>query len=838
MMHDAEKRAVIIQCRLSSSRLPGKAVKLLGGHPVLEWTLNAMKTVRAKWYYVATDEASYDILKPIAERCGWGIFKGPLEDVLKRYCLLIEKLKCKTVLRATADNPFLFYEAAQLLCEEFSRQSERSKCDYMTWTGLPHGSGVEIFNAESLLKALHLTNDAFDHEHVGPALYNHKDKFTSLFYRAPSRFYYPDYRTTIDTAADFRRALAIVAKLSGGEMPNAPYTTEEIVSAVKDSSVHNTILFIPSVKKGRGTGHLRRCLKAACDTNGFVYIPKGYDLEETDSIIKEYQNKENGLKDYQIINTFPEKNEFSLIVTDLFCMEKDEAEKISSASRLVSLDEGSCFTDYSDFLLDIIPSYNIKRPSNLSAPEFMEKPKNKKNIWNFPIKKVLVTLGGEDPANLTMVTAEYFAKGGCEVTAITQKNARGSLSVDTKSSEISEVYEKIHFKETVPDLKESLFEFDLVATHYGLTAFEAVSAGCAVILLPTSKLHENLARKYGFACLSLRELSSSFNTQRFSNSVNLMPKSISSDFEKPLGSYIKRLARGRRLSCPVCGSGIERKKCDEIVDRTEFRTFRRCQTCSLIYMSWTIDEAEKTYEKDYFAEDYKRQYGKTYIEDFDSIKKMSLRRMIHINIHSKKQKFSQPALLDVGCAYGPFLAAAKESGWQVFGTDISNDAIEYVQNKLLFSAVQSAFPDFDSAASFGINQFDAVTMWYVIEHFMDVSSALKKVNGILKMGGVFAFSTPSAQGISAKSHYHAFFENSPSDHYSIWEPTRCAKILQKFGFKVVGIVSTGHHAERFPNVKKRAWKKDSAMFTFYDLKSRLMRLGDTFEVYARKVRDV
>lgn len=194
------------------------------------------------------------------------------------------------------------------MCEEFARQSERSQCDYMTWTGLPHGSGVEIFNAESLLKARHLTIDAFDHEHVGPALYNHKDTFTSLFYRAPDRFFYPDYRTTIDTAADFRRALAIVEKLSGGEMPNAPYTTEEIVSAIKDSSVNDTILFIPSVKKGRGTGHLRRCLKAACDSGAFVYVPKDCNLAEADSIIAEYKNTENGLKDYQIISSFPEKN--------------------------------------------------------------------------------------------------------------------------------------------------------------------------------------------------------------------------------------------------------------------------------------------------------------------------------------------------------------------------------------------------------------------------------------------------------------------------------------------------------------------------------------------------
>ena len=58
----------------------------------------------------------------------------------------------------------------------------------------------------------------------------------------------------------------------------------------------------------------------------------------------------------------------------------------------------------------------------------------------------------------------------------------------------------------VQNLKEYLFEYDLVVTHYGFTAFEALSANCAVVLLSTTKLHENLAKKYGFLCLSRKDL--------------------------------------------------------------------------------------------------------------------------------------------------------------------------------------------------------------------------------------------------------------------------------------------------------------------------------------------
>ena len=39
--------AVIVQCRMSSTRFPGKALKDLGGRPVLAWTLSAMKKIKA-----------------------------------------------------------------------------------------------------------------------------------------------------------------------------------------------------------------------------------------------------------------------------------------------------------------------------------------------------------------------------------------------------------------------------------------------------------------------------------------------------------------------------------------------------------------------------------------------------------------------------------------------------------------------------------------------------------------------------------------------------------------------------------------------------------------------
>lgn len=805
------KKAVIVQCRLSSTRLPQKALKELCGKTVLDWVLISMKKVHANKYFVATDDASFSILKPICERNGFEIFAGDLNNVLKRFCDLIEKIKVDTVIRATADNPFLFYEAAQASLEEFEKKNANSiACDYLTYTGLPHGSGVEIFSAHSLLKASKLTDSAYDKEHVGPALYNHKDHFNCEFIKAPQRFYYPNLRTTIDTYSDYLRAMCMFNYLSdfGKKDCSNGFTTEEIVKAATSNYVKNPVLYFPSVKKGHGTGHLHRCLKAALDSHAFVYISKNATLEETESIVQEYLNK--GLHDYQIVRELPEDSFFTVAVSDLFKTDKKDSLVLQKFNTVIGLDEGSEDTQGFDYLLDIIPSYDCNRLPNHFDTSFIEKPLNVKNQPANQINKILICIGGEDPANLTKPAYEYIK----ELCPTAQIKVIGK-----------------DFDSPVQNLKETLFEYDLVITHYGLTAFEAASAGCKVIMLATSKLHENLAKKYNYAYVPYKLLTKE-NLNNALNDNNILPARTIASENNSIGLFINKLAAGKSLLCPVCQCATDENK---VLSRNATRTYRRCRNCSMMYMSWSSEE-EKVYEKSYFFEDYKKQYGKTYQEDFETIKKQCLKRVSVIKSLLKKE--SEDNVLDIGCAYGPFLKAASEYNFNPFGTDISEDAIEYVKSNLNFPASIAGFPEIDTTKEFGMPEFDVVTMWYVIEHFTNLDSVLKKINSILKLNGIFAFSTPSGEGISAVSNKDNFFVISPTDHFSIWEPHKANKILKKYGLKVEKIVSTGHHPERFPAIKKSGAKKGSLQWNLVEKISHLKNLGDTVEIYCRKIKEI
>jgi hypothetical protein len=75
-------------------------------------------------------------------------------------------------------------------------------------------------------------------------------------------------------------------------------------------------------------------------------------------------------------------------------------------------------------------------------------------------------------------------------------------------------------------------------------------------------------------------------------------------------------------------------------------------------------------------------------------------------------------------------------------------------------------------------------------------------------------------------------EKSPADHWTVWDARRVKKVLRRFGFAVKKIIVTGHHPERFPLCSglRGGLVYSAALFL-----SRLFGLGDTFEVYAKKI---
>jgi len=204
--------AIVLQARLGSTRLPGKALLPLGGTSIVEQAMASLRLVNAQLRVLATDEASALALRPAAERGGFELLVGSADDVLARYCLAIRRYKPDLVLRATGDNPLVSYELASLLIE----RRQAAPCDYSGFLGMPSGMGVELVAAEALLRAEAEAREASEREHVCPYLYGHPELFAIDRPEAPAEYLLPGASVTVDTADDYEAVLRLYGALYRG----------------------------------------------------------------------------------------------------------------------------------------------------------------------------------------------------------------------------------------------------------------------------------------------------------------------------------------------------------------------------------------------------------------------------------------------------------------------------------------------------------------------------------------------------------------------------------------------------------------------------------------------
>ncbi|MEM1400479.1 MAG: NTP transferase domain-containing protein, partial [Pseudomonadota bacterium] len=100
---------VIIQARMTSSRLPGKVLTSVAGRPLLSYLVESMEHCRnAGPIVVASSVEPTD--DPIADYCdenGIECFRGPLDDVMARFLLAVEALNANQFVRVCGDSPLL-----------------------------------------------------------------------------------------------------------------------------------------------------------------------------------------------------------------------------------------------------------------------------------------------------------------------------------------------------------------------------------------------------------------------------------------------------------------------------------------------------------------------------------------------------------------------------------------------------------------------------------------------------------------------------------------------------------------------------------------------------------
>ena len=141
---------VVLQARTGSHRLPGKALHILAGRPLVTHCLERLIAARIGTVVLATTTASADdALVHIADNLGVPVVRGSESDVLRRFVSVVNQFPAEVVVRATGDNPAVDVDSPARLLTAL----ETSSRDYVVERGLPYGAGVEAFRRSVLIDA-------------------------------------------------------------------------------------------------------------------------------------------------------------------------------------------------------------------------------------------------------------------------------------------------------------------------------------------------------------------------------------------------------------------------------------------------------------------------------------------------------------------------------------------------------------------------------------------------------------------------------------------------------------------------------------------------------------
>jgi 2-polyprenyl-3-methyl-5-hydroxy-6-metoxy-1,4-benzoquinol methylase len=570
-------------------------------------------------------------------------------------------------------------------------------------------------------------------------------------------------------------------------------------------------------------GHLARSVKLAAALGGGVsFLTTRMDSAARAFLAEELLRFPRRPRP-SVLDRLPAQGRWDILLVDERRTSREELARLARHGMVVCLDEGGEARRYAPFVVDALPRLPGISPANLSSPAFLDLPPRRKRRPRIPPRRVLLSFGGEDREGLTgrlvgaLLDGEVFAAE--DITVV-----KGPLFA------AREWPEGVETSTGAAGLAGGLAECDLLFCHFGMTALEGLSTGVPVITFNPSAYHTRLSLAAGIPTIgtispdlgALRRLLG--NPADLRGAVDRLNREIGTGRGVRLPSLLAGLTSRGAASCPLCGS-----EANPVVARFPERSYRRCARCGITHLQ-SFAPQPKRYGRDYFSKEYRAQYGRTYLEDFESIRN-ACRPRAKI-VQELLRVDGEGVVVDVGCAYGPFLDAAREAGMAVFGVDVSPGVVAHVRSRLRIPAVCDAF---ETMAPRSLpRRTAAITMWYVIEHFTDPDLVLRKVASLLPAGGVFAFSTPNGRGISGLRSFHEFLSNSPADHFTIFSPRGLRRLLEGYGLDLRRIRVTGHHPERFPGLAGAAARRFPPARRVLLGISRLFGLGDTFEAYAVK----
>ena len=223
------KTVIIVQARMTSTRLPGKVLKEVLEKPLLAYQLERLRRVQLADEIVlaTTTNQTDDVLAVFAVAEEIRCFRGDEQDVLDRYYQAAVFAEADVIVRVTSDCPLIEPSIIDAVIQVYFKSPGVDYVSNALSRTYPRGLDVECFSFKALEIAWKNADKAYEREHVTPYLYQ-QPMFIKEEVKADGD--YSQCRWTVDTQEDYELVRLLLEEL----YPVQPYFSWRDVLSVME----------------------------------------------------------------------------------------------------------------------------------------------------------------------------------------------------------------------------------------------------------------------------------------------------------------------------------------------------------------------------------------------------------------------------------------------------------------------------------------------------------------------------------------------------------------------------------------------------------------------------
>lgn len=201
---------ILVQARMSSSRFPGKMLAPLFGRPMIAHVLERLTehALRSQVLLVTSDDASDDPLADYAgNRLGFEVFRGDLDDVVKRFQSALLAHPAEWFVRICGDSPVIDPGLLEWMLTRL--EPGMDLLSNVVRRTFPPGQSIEVVRTSRFLDIDSALLEPDEREHLTLSYYRHPGDYRIVAVESGDGQLL-QRRQVVDTVEDMRNLMQVM----------------------------------------------------------------------------------------------------------------------------------------------------------------------------------------------------------------------------------------------------------------------------------------------------------------------------------------------------------------------------------------------------------------------------------------------------------------------------------------------------------------------------------------------------------------------------------------------------------------------------------------------------